>query len=566
MASMEKIKNKRDIIFYSLIVLIFLAGGFLRLWQLSDVPPGVWYDEAFNGLDAIEAQVKDDYKIFYVENYGREGLYINILGLSFRTLGVDSFALRFPSALFGFLTLIGFFFLAKELKFSRVSVLLGTFMIAFSFWHINFSRIAFRGIMVPMLLVWSFYFFFKAINCRHSQKTCSSWAEPTFFAIAGILTGLGLHTYIAYRVVPIIFFILVVLCVIVTRDFFKKYWKGAMIFTVAAFVIALPLFVYFYQHTDQFVGRTNAVSIFNNPEMGFFQSLGKSITFHLGSFFFAGDPNQRHNHSAFSLIPIAWSVVFALGFILSLKEIFVTLFAKLKISPRIKSLKKTKAKSARFFHAAVLAQAIFWAMLIPGVMSIEGIPHALRIIGVIPAIFLISMFSFEYLAKIYSSLKHSRRRQFKPWRWNILRFSFYGLIVVVLLAGVSQAYLYFEVWAKSPETEKSFEKDQYDLGKLVSELPLEKKNYLIVTSESSISQDRKDFGSKTAQFTGYPKIKSYLFYKPFEGLATVPCNDTQIVFQTSDDWLREQFQEKCPNLKLQKITPLGGTYGYWVLR
>ena len=101
-------KMKKNL-FPAMIVLILILTVFLRLYQLDTAPPGIWYDEAYNGIDALKALEDSDYKIFYPENFGREGLYINALALSFKLFGVNSFALRFPSAVFGILTVLGFY-------------------------------------------------------------------------------------------------------------------------------------------------------------------------------------------------------------------------------------------------------------------------------------------------------------------------------------------------------------------------------------------------------------------------------------------------------------------------
>ena len=43
----------------------------------------------------------------------------------------------------------------------------------------------------------------------------------------------------------------------------------------------------------------------------------------------------------------------------------------------------------------------------------------------------------------------------------------------------------------------------------------------------------------------YPNIKSYEFYRPLDGIGKVDCNDIQIVFFDSDQWLRDQYRAKC---------------------
>ncbi len=270
---MSEINNKTKTILISkrkLTIILFIAilglASFLRLWHLNQTPLGVWYDEAYNALDALKASENNNYKIFYPENYGREGLYINILALSFKIFGVNNFALRFPSALFGILTIIGFYFLLRKFKLYHTTILLAVFALATSFYHLNFSRIAFRAIMVPFLLVWAFYFFFKALkDIKQNNKTnsLSSTTKRTVlqkifsgnnlnFFLSGLLTGLGLHTYIAYRVAPLIFVVFLIVFLIIYPKFLKKYWKGVLFFLLGAIISAGPLLFYFYQNPSAF--------------------------------------------------------------------------------------------------------------------------------------------------------------------------------------------------------------------------------------------------------------------------------------------------------------------------
>ena len=68
-----------------------------------------------NGNNALEALETGDFKIFYPENNGREGLFINIQALSLKVFGAEPWALRIVSAIFGFLTVLGLYFLARIL-------------------------------------------------------------------------------------------------------------------------------------------------------------------------------------------------------------------------------------------------------------------------------------------------------------------------------------------------------------------------------------------------------------------------------------------------------------------
>ena len=161
--------------------------AFLRLGNLSTVPPGLYPDEAMNGNNALESLAANEWKVFYPENNGREGLFINIQSFSVAMLGNEPWALRLPSAIFGILTVLGVYFLTKELfrdkilfspkppqasghgsseserasrgqasaslgqrsglRENEILALIVAFLLATSFWHINFSRIGFRAIM-----------------------------------------------------------------------------------------------------------------------------------------------------------------------------------------------------------------------------------------------------------------------------------------------------------------------------------------------------------------------------------------------------------------------------------
>src|SRR3989339_53620 len=161
-----------------LIGIVVALAAFFRLYDLKNVPPGLYPDEAMNGNNALETLRTGEYKIFYPENNGREGLFINIQAafLGFlESSGVSPaqpWALRFPSAIFGILTVLGLYFLTKELfslsvilprQFTatvlasgylrrgpaesgiqshiELIALLSSFFLAVSFWHINFSRV-----------------------------------------------------------------------------------------------------------------------------------------------------------------------------------------------------------------------------------------------------------------------------------------------------------------------------------------------------------------------------------------------------------------------------------------
>lgn len=549
--SMSKSKDK---IFYVLAILVLAVGIFLRFWQLGTIPPGIQYDEAYNGLDAIHANETGDYALFYPGNTGREGLHINAIAFFIRILGVSNFSLRFANAMWGSLTLVGFCLLLRELKLSRLSVLLGTFMMAFSFWHLDFSRTAFRAIMVPFCIVWMLYFLLRGLNGRKGGPYLN-------LALSGFFLGLGFYSYIAFRIAPLILVIFGAAYLWFEKDRPVKNWKSVFALAFAFIICVLPIGLYFYAHLNEFLFRSEAVSIFNAPKMTPWQAFGHSLWVHLKAFFIYGDNNSRHNYNNQPLIPSDWIVFFVLGLIISAKEIFEGIRGKW----RSRRGGATNFHLSGLFYPAVLAQSILWVMLVPGIMSIEGIPHSLRIIGMIPGVFLTCLFPLEYVLKVYRRMRNSSDRAIQSRGANMLLTLIAGLVVVILIGGLFQAYVYFGLWARDQRTAGGFERKLYLLGMLVKDLDVHAHNYIITANNTSVSSDGTDSSLKTVQFIAYPKIKSYLFFRPVDGLNRVDCNDIQIVFQESDQWLRDQYRAKCPGLRTDRYSFEKSKYVFYVM-
>ncbi len=541
-------KKTKNLILIFISFFIIILAFFLRFRQLDQIPPGVWYDEAYNALDAISALNSGHFQIFYPENFGREGLFINLLAISFKIFGFNNIALRLVSALIGVLTVVGFYFLLRQLRLHRTSIVLAVFALSTSFYHLNFSRIAFRAIMVPFFLVWSLYFFLAGYRQgKDSKKKIKSFF---YFFLAGLLTGLGLHTYIAYRVVPLIFIIISSGLFFTQKSLLKKYWLHFLIFLFGAILSAGPLLLYFTQHPDSFSGRSNAVSIFNpQDDQTPLQAFGKSLFLHLQSIFFVGDGNQRHNYNSFPLLPAVWGLFFFLGSLISLKEIFLGIINYFRRQPLPK-----------LFLGSLVAQSIFWVMLIPGVLSLEGIPHFLRIIGITPAIFIMLVLPFEYLRRLYLHLKHSPLYPLKLWRWKVMQIAFFILITIFFVTGFFQSYLYFKFWGRNPRTTEAFQNTQFQFGQIIKSLPLKKQNYLLLNNGISFQKSNPlSISEKTLVFSAYPQIKSY---HPFHlnDVDTIledrslDCSQAQFILQPYNPLLSlKKIKNYCRNLKLEQI-------------
>jgi len=316
-----------------LLIIILIIASFLRLYNINLIPPGLYPDEAMNGNNALEALSTGNFsalggpasgwKVFYPENNGREGLFMNIQAIFLKFLmplsggNPEPWMLRLPSALFGILTVLGLYFLAREL-FNKKVALLSSFFLAVSFWHINFSRIGFRAIMSPLFAVLAIYFLLVALRSR--KYILNS-------LLGGIFLGLGFYSYIAFRALPLLAVIIWLIYWINNKDsaFRKKILLSTCYFLLATFIITAPLGIHFLKNPADFFGRTTQVSIFSasgGSSLLILKNLGLNIIKTAGMFNFSGDWNWRHNYAGRPELFWPVGILFIIGVVLSLIKIF----------------------------------------------------------------------------------------------------------------------------------------------------------------------------------------------------------------------------------------------------
>ncbi|MDH4138131.1 MAG: glycosyltransferase family 39 protein, partial [Anaerolineae bacterium] len=103
--------GRKELLFLAIICAI---GAFLRFYQLQSIPFGLFFDEAINGLDAVRVIQQRVYPVYFEANYGRGALFIYLLALSFKLLGVSVLAMRLVTAVLGVLTILAFYFLFRQ--------------------------------------------------------------------------------------------------------------------------------------------------------------------------------------------------------------------------------------------------------------------------------------------------------------------------------------------------------------------------------------------------------------------------------------------------------------------
>jgi len=134
-----------------LIIAIISLAAILRFYSLGSNPPSLDWDEvslAYNAYSIIRTgadEYGNDFPLLSIRSFNdyKPPMYVYSLIPSLLVFGKTDFAVRFPSALAGTLTVLVTYFLAKELfKNTKIAILSALFL-AISPWHLQFSRIAF---------------------------------------------------------------------------------------------------------------------------------------------------------------------------------------------------------------------------------------------------------------------------------------------------------------------------------------------------------------------------------------------------------------------------------------
>jgi 4-amino-4-deoxy-L-arabinose transferase-like glycosyltransferase len=156
-----------------LLIIIFLIALSLRLFKVVDIPNGFNQDESAIGYNAysILQTGKDEHgKTFplYFKSFGDQKLpvYIYLTAASEKIFGVNEFAVRFPSALLGSLTVVMVVLLLQAVKINTsLAYLVGIFLMI-NPWHLFFSRAAFEDNVALSFAVFGVWMFFEAIKSK----------------------------------------------------------------------------------------------------------------------------------------------------------------------------------------------------------------------------------------------------------------------------------------------------------------------------------------------------------------------------------------------------------------
>ncbi|MBI3576799.1 glycosyltransferase family 39 protein [Candidatus Gottesmanbacteria bacterium] len=218
--------------FWFLLIGVFALGIFLRLWRLNEVPPSPSLDEVSIGYNAysILTTGADEYGykfpvLLRAYDDWRPALYVYTVIPFVWLLGLSAVAVRLPAVILSIITLVGAYFLAKELfrsqKLKKPIALCATFLLAISPWHVYISRLGHEVNLGLTLLVWATFIFLR----------------KNLF-VSGALFALSLYAYQSEKIITPV--IILVLAFLYKKELFKQK-KKVFLASLTSTLLVIPL-------------------------------------------------------------------------------------------------------------------------------------------------------------------------------------------------------------------------------------------------------------------------------------------------------------------------------------
>ena len=574
----------------TIVLALMLAVAALRLYRLSELPPGIHYDEGTHGVDALNV-VRGNHAVFFPANFGREGLVVYAIAFTTSLLGRTILAVRLPTALASAAAVLAVFWLGwllfktdedgKPVPWRGLFVCgVGAALFATSLGHTVIGRTALRGNYLPLLLTLCLALLWWGWSRR-------SWSRVV---LAGVCAGLLPYTYIAARFTPLLFLLFGLSCLLpLDANSWKKLFSGSRqpfpdppkdeqsgrashllpsrkdlawvgVFAAVAALVAAPIAVYFALNPEQFTGRSSHLWVFRlmqsqGDPLG---ALLRNVWTHLLVFGFRGDPIWRYNLSGRPLLELWEASFFWIG-------VGTALWRWRRPAYRL---------------------LIFWLvlLLLPAFLAGGFVPNTLRMIGAAPAIYLITAAGvWETLTFVWircGKIFHARYRQLQGLAdRSTMQLLFQqkesrsavavtaAVVCLILVQGGRTYQTYFREWAAAPELYEAYETEWVDLTRVLNAQPaVADTAYLIpyrIDEHNSFTYLYQGTAPARLIFTGSPdlarKVRSTL--TRIGNVATLRVVDwrddlvwtrgsDQHVLTLLDKYARYRGREEFPNLQI----------------
>ncbi|VAW41438.1 hypothetical protein MNBD_CHLOROFLEXI01-2843, partial [hydrothermal vent metagenome] len=309
---------------------------------------------------------------------------------------------------------------------------------------VQFSRFGIRPMLFVPIETATVYFFWRGLSQAKNRVS---------FLLAGFFLGLGIYTYAAARLFPLLFIIFVPILFWRERPLIKQHWLNISLMAGASLLTALPLLIFFFRTPYFFIFRIayvanrGAGAVADKPWLTWLNNIGRVVR----GLFWHGELNLRHNLSGRPYLDPIQAVLFGLGVIrsgrslLNLRHLFLFIW--------------------------------LGVMLLPTILSGDA-PHFGRMTGAVPAIAILMAMGLAWVGE-------SLWRRWGAWLTERRLQPLLAALFAAILLGTTTFTIrdYFGRYASHPQLAAHFYLPDWQLGQFAAAQLPESTVYLSPTQE-----------------------------------------------------------------------------------
>lgn len=233
----------------------------LRFYRVTEIPPSLNWDEASIGYNAysILKTGRDEWGRSWPVHFEAFGeyklpvqIYASIPGIVI--FGLNEFGVRILPVVYGTLTVLVLFFLARKISKNFWVGFWSAFFLAVSPWHIQLTRASFESSFSVFWVLSGLWMFLKGLE-GHSRQKAAIWLvlSTLFFAVS-------VYTYNAARVFAPLFMLYLIIS-------FRRWFLSRKLATTISLMLFLVLMVPLVSFIQSSGGnsRYKLVSITDDP-------------------------------------------------------------------------------------------------------------------------------------------------------------------------------------------------------------------------------------------------------------------------------------------------------------
>lgn len=423
------IQRYRPLLIPLLLIALVGVAFALRAWSLNSLPPGLWWDEASQGLDARDL-LNGQFRVFFPRAEGKEPLYIYLTTPFVAAWNGQPFAVRLAGAVLGALMVLVLYLAGRALWRQQPDVgrwvgLVAAGLWAFNYWPQSMNRVGFQVNAFPIVITLAVVMW---LNWSHRPTRDRALAF-------GVLAGLTLATYLAARFTVLIWPVLYLALPAARR----RALRSTLLWVFFGFSLtAIPLGIHFALHPNDFFNRANVFPLLRGDYgKELLEPLVSSAKDVAGAFLgWSGDPNYRHNIPGRPAFSPALAVLFGLG-----------------VGAAILSLRRRNDPRGWTLLTWLLVLSV------PSVLSLVSNPHYPRLFGALPAALLLVAWPIVALARRIAV-------RGPVWRGAAIL----GVTLLLTTEGVHTTYDYFVTW-RQIDLYEAFNGDTMLLGERIRATP-----------------------------------------------------------------------------------------------